>query len=75
VCQRDFVEEMESGERYAANVGTFGFERLSNEVSDRWLRIPCHSYPPVDNPEDRQQILPDIDFGPQKPQSVNKSTR
>jgi hypothetical protein len=39
-CGRDFVEEMESGERYAVNVGTFGFERLSDE-SDRPMVKNC----------------------------------
>jgi hypothetical protein len=55
-CKRDFIEEMESGERYAVNVGTFSFERLSDKVTDRWVRTPCRDHPPVDDAEDRRQL-------------------
>jgi hypothetical protein len=57
-CKRDFVEEMESAKRYAVNVGTFDFERLSDEVTERWGRTPCREYPPVDDAEDRRQLYP-----------------
>jgi hypothetical protein len=53
-CKRDFLEEVASGERYAVKVFTFSFERLSAEVSDRWLRSPCPRHPPVDDEEDRR---------------------
>ena len=57
-CKRDFVEEMESGERYAVNVGTFDFKRLSDEVTDRWLRTPCGDHALLDDAEDRRQLYP-----------------
>jgi hypothetical protein len=71
-CKRDFVEEMESSERNAVNVGSFGFERLSDEMTDRWLRTPCRGNRPVDDEEDRQKILTDFDFGRQNPYSSIK---
>jgi hypothetical protein len=40
---------MESGKRYAVNVRTFDFERLSDEVTERWLRTPSRCNPPVDD--------------------------
>jgi hypothetical protein len=52
-CRRDFVEKMESGERYAVKVLAFGFDRLSDQVTARWMRTPCPHYPPVDDDEDR----------------------
>jgi hypothetical protein len=75
VCKRDFVEEIESGERYAVNVGTFNFERLSNEVTDQWLGTPCRDHPPVDEEEDRRKTLTDFEFSGQKPQPANKISR
>ena len=56
VCKRDFVEEMESGKRYAVNVGAFDFERLSDEVTERWERTPCRAHLSVDDAEDRWQL-------------------
>jgi hypothetical protein len=75
ICKRDFVEEMESGERYAVNVGTFDFERLSDEVTDRWVRTPCREHPPVDDAEDRRQTLSDVDIDREKPQPIDKISR
>ena len=40
-CGRDFVEDVESGEQYAVNASTFDFDRLADEVSDKWLSDPC----------------------------------
>jgi hypothetical protein len=40
-CGRDFVEEVESAEQYAVNVSAFDFDRLADDVSDRWLNEPC----------------------------------
>ena len=39
-CGRDFVEDPDTGEQYAVNVSGFGFERLVDEVNDRWLNGP-----------------------------------
>jgi hypothetical protein len=72
-CKRDFIEEVESGKRYAVNVRTFDFERLSDEVTDRWVGTPCREYPPVDDAEDWRHIFPDFDWIRQKPQPLNKS--
>jgi hypothetical protein len=40
-CGRDFVEDVDSGEQFAVNASTFDFDRLADEVSDRWLSAPC----------------------------------
>ncbi len=53
-CKRDFLEELASGERYAVEVLTFTFERLSQEVTDRWLRSACPQHPPAADEEDRR---------------------
>jgi len=52
-CKRDFVDELWSGERYAAIVLVFGFERLADEVTRRWLASSCPPKPPAGDEEDR----------------------
>jgi hypothetical protein len=52
-CKRDFVEELASGERYAVEVRNFGFERLAEEVTGRWLRTRCPKNPAVGDEDDR----------------------
>jgi hypothetical protein len=40
-CGRNFVDDLWSNERYAAHAAIFHFDRLQEEVTDRWLREPC----------------------------------
>lgn len=40
VCQRNFVQDLATGEWYGAIPRMFDFERLY-EVSERWLSEPC----------------------------------
>jgi hypothetical protein len=41
VCGRDFVEEIDSGLKYAVHVLAFNFARLSDEVTSRWMSSEC----------------------------------
>jgi hypothetical protein len=52
-CRRDFVQETGSGERYAVHVSMFGFDRLADEVTDRWLKQPCPHTAPRSDDDDR----------------------
>jgi len=47
-CSRHFIDEHTSGARYAVHVGMIQFDRLSDEVTDRWLAQPCPGRP-LDN--------------------------
>jgi hypothetical protein len=40
-CGRDFVEDVETLEQFAVNASSFDFDRLADEVSERWLSEPC----------------------------------
>ena len=40
-CGRDIVDDLWSGQRYAAHPAIFHFDRLAEEVTERWLREPC----------------------------------
>jgi hypothetical protein len=44
-CDRNFIDELESGARYAVHVGVTRFARLSEEVTARWLADPCPGEP------------------------------
>ena len=55
-CGRDFVEDVESGEQFAVNVSTFAFDRLIDEVSDRWLSEPCPKKPVDRDVQDRLKL-------------------
>jgi hypothetical protein len=48
-CHRDIVDDLSTDERYAVHVSALRFNRLSDEVSGRWLREPC---PAVAQPTD-----------------------
>jgi hypothetical protein len=54
-CKRDFVESIESGESYAVVVQSFGFVRLSDEVTVRWLRAPCPDQTERGDEDDRHE--------------------
>jgi hypothetical protein len=41
-CGRDFVTDLLSGKRFAVSVSAISFHRLEDEVTERWLREPCH---------------------------------
>jgi hypothetical protein len=40
-CARNFVEEIGTGDRYAVHVNATHFDRLSDEITVRWLAAPC----------------------------------
>ncbi len=40
-CRRKFVDDERTGERYAITGGMPRFDRLSDEVTSRWLADPC----------------------------------
>ena len=40
-CSRHFINEKANNARYAVHVGIRGFDRLSDEVTERWLAQPC----------------------------------
>jgi hypothetical protein len=40
-CGRNFVEELRTGEFYAVHVGATRFDRLSDEITARWLVNFC----------------------------------
>lgn len=40
-CGRNFVEEIQTGDRYAIHVDEMRFNRLSEETTARWLADPC----------------------------------
>src|SRR3979490_3449298 len=40
-CGRNFVEEIRTGDLYAVQVGVIRFNRLSEEVTARWLAASC----------------------------------
>jgi hypothetical protein len=40
-CARQFLEEEATGARYAVHVGIKHFDRLSDEVTGRWLSEGC----------------------------------
>jgi hypothetical protein len=40
-CGRNFVDELRTGKHYAVYVGAVNFDRLSDEVTLRWLSDQC----------------------------------
>ena len=40
-CGRNFVEEIQTGDRYAVHVSVIRFNRLSEETTARWLADSC----------------------------------
>jgi hypothetical protein len=53
-CGRDFVEEWSTGERYAVYISVFRFERLSDEVTSRWLTDRCPAKRLAEDDADRE---------------------
>jgi hypothetical protein len=55
-CGRNFVDDLWSGERYAAHAAIFHFDRLADEVTARWLLEDCPEvHLPADD-QDRKQL-------------------
>jgi hypothetical protein len=40
-CGRDFIEECSTGKRYGVRISMFKVDRLSDEVTSRWLSEMC----------------------------------
>jgi hypothetical protein len=40
-CGRDFLEECSTGKRYGVSISVFKVDRLSAEVTSRWLSEMC----------------------------------
>jgi len=57
VCGRGFLEEFPSGERYAVYDSVFRFNRLSDEVTSRWLSDQCPAERLIADEEDRRTRL------------------
>lgn len=57
-CARAFVDECSTGERYAVHVAIFGFNRLSDEVTSRWLSEKCPAEWLKADEADRQTRFP-----------------
>jgi len=55
-CGRNFVDDLWSDERYAAHAAIFHFNRLSDEVTARWLMEPCPGEQLPSDDEDRKCI-------------------
>lgn len=57
-CRRDIVEEVSTGERYAVHVSAFRFDRLSDEITARWLIETCAKSQPASDDDDRTRFHP-----------------
>jgi hypothetical protein len=53
-CERAFVDECSTGERYAVHVSIFKVHRLSDEVTSRWLSEQCPAQPLAGDEADRR---------------------
>jgi hypothetical protein len=53
-CERAFVDECSTGERYAVHVSIFKVHRLSDEVTSRWLSEQCPTHAPAGDEADRR---------------------
>jgi hypothetical protein len=51
-CGRMFVDDDRTGERYAITGGTLRLERLSDEVTNRWLDGFCPGRPLLSDEDD-----------------------
>jgi hypothetical protein len=51
-CRRTFVDDDRTGERYAISGGMLRFERLSDEVTSRWLDGFCPGRPLLGDEDD-----------------------
>ena len=55
-CQRDFVEDAPTGERYAVFVSVFNFRRLPEVITKRWLGELCPGAPLPQDTEIRSRL-------------------
>ncbi len=55
-CDRDFVEDPPSGERYAVFVSVFSFRRLPEVITKRWLGELCPGAPLAQDIEIRGRL-------------------
>jgi hypothetical protein len=53
-CGRAFIDDCSTGERYAVHVSIFKLDRLSNEVTSRWLSERCPAKRLAEDEADRQ---------------------
>ena len=56
-CRRDFVEDQQSGERYAVYVSVFRFRKLPDLVTKQWLGELCPGAPLANDIEVRNQLI------------------
>ena len=55
-CERDFVDDTPSGERYAVFVSVFTFRRLPEVITKRWLGELCPGAPLPQDAEIRLKL-------------------
>jgi hypothetical protein len=53
-CGRDFIEECSTGKRYGVSISAFRVDRLSDEVTSRWLSEMCPGERLTADDEDRR---------------------
>lgn len=41
LCEREFIEDQQSQERFAAHLSVFHIHRLSDQVTEKWCREIC----------------------------------
>ena len=56
-CARDFVEDAQTGERYAVHVSIFSFKKLPASISKRWLGELCPGGQIADDVRMRNQLI------------------
>jgi hypothetical protein len=56
-CRRDFVDDLSTDERYSVHVSALRFNRLSAEVTGRWLREPCPALAQPTDEADRRSFF------------------
>ncbi len=56
-CRRDFVEDQQSGERYAVYVSVFRFRKLPDLVTEQWVGELCPGAPRPHDIEVRSKLI------------------
>ena len=56
-CRRDFVEDPQTGERYAVHVSVFKFRRLPDPITNRWMGEMCPGAPLPQDLEVRNRLI------------------
>ena len=59
-CGRDFVTDPSLGSSYAVFVSATSFHRLADEVTERWVREPCHGERLPSDDEDRNKKIAEL---------------